>query len=125
MSDELHSNRDFIRENKSCTSIRANMLSLLSAECMRRAKKQKCEKNEEVLDLAIECIARSTCMFNKAQQATTKISAERYAQDQHSLILRSNRYKEDITSIPSISQNIVSPEILAMYNNLTSHTTND
>ena len=97
---------------------------------MQNSSKQKYNQlsNDEyaienkVLDLAIDTGKTAIDILNKAQQNhIMKRAAVKYTNFQHGLMNSSLVFKEDIHCIQGISTNIVSPEIIEKYQQLSAY----
>lgn len=111
----MEGNRDMKRINKACTSVQANIVSLMNRDSLllmneslkrmhsNNATEDEKEKQRKLICLALDSGKLSNDLFNKSQTNTSKQSAQRYAQTQHKKIIKSFEMGEDIRSIKSIS----------------------
>ena len=93
---------DFKRINRACTTVQANILSLINKDSLvtvrDNIKKRKADsissdsdeaENSILIDLAIETNEVFKSLFNQSQGVITKAIAEQYSKSQHNLMKQS------------------------------------
>ena len=125
----LRKNRDAVKKNRSNLAVRGCMYGKLGQQAVellaQKVKRRKLlqDSNSDMEDRAIVTLLEITRKSNQhlvdcltlSQEAINKRSCKRYADTQHSLMVNSLTYKEDIEEISDISEHIVNDSIKNLY----------
>ena len=128
----LASNRDFNRINRACSTLEANVLSLISHESLVainkniESRKRKFSTNENIesdnmeqlstlVNLAIDINKESKSLFNKCQRTVSKVVAEHYSSSQHNMMMRSTKYGKPIIEVDALSPCLSTNKFKNMY----------
>ena len=109
-------NCDTRRINKANKAIQACLLGKLHLETLNEIQKTGNNQPEnEIIKFAKKNCEMMTNHFFSSQESICKATCERYANNQHMLISRAVKNKEDLKSVMSISKYIVDDSLLKVY----------
>ena len=109
-------NRDSCRVNKANKAIQACLLGKIHIDTLSHLQRtNNGEYEKDMLDFAIRNCEKMTEHFCSSQESISTTSCMQYARNQHRLISKAVKNKEDINNIMSISKYVVDSSLLKVY----------
>ena len=102
-------------------AVQACLLSKLACDSIKLLKTKTTFNNTDnenclnLLQVAEDTNVMMIDYFFKSQSSINKLTCEKYARSQHSLILRAMKHNEPISTIPGISKYVIDDNILQAY----------
>lgn len=118
-------NRDINRKNRATLVVQGTMYGNLSISCIETVNKEIEDTDNinpkecmDMLKLAVKSSKKSLDCFAAAQEQISKHVCDGYALDQHKQLSKAIENGEDIDTMSSVSNHIVTKEMIGMYKSL-------